>query len=65
MHDSYLESKIEFETDVDHGFKAWFGDRKARGNEFRDAARLAWQEGLVSWTRNFYFGEVTVGIVSR
>jgi len=31
---------------VDQGVRAWFGERKAHGNDFRDAARLAWREGL-------------------
>ena len=42
-------SKLIYEQDVKRGYKAWYGQGKANGDTFRENARLAWQDGLVSY----------------
>jgi hypothetical protein len=47
--DRFMKSKLIYEKDVKNGYKAWYGRGKANGDAFRDNARLAWQDGLVSY----------------
>jgi len=43
-----MKAKLVYEEDVKRGYKAWYGQGKTNGDEFREAARGAWQKGMVS-----------------
>jgi len=41
--------KIEYEKDIQGGFRAWYGTGRMHGNQFRDSARVIFRQGLVSY----------------
>ena len=43
-----MKLQILYEKDVNQGYKAWFGQGKKNGNDFKEVAIQVCQGGLVS-----------------
>ena len=62
--DRFLRLKTGYEQVLAEGHKDWYGVGKASKNEFRDAARQAWQEGLVSLKNTWDFMRRLMAVIT-